>query len=79
MTDRILTPTEVSQRTGRALLRVARILMDVRQTPGLYEDVKAQLPPGLLELLTTELAIWNDDDDDPWNDDDDPWNDDPID
>lgn len=55
-----LTEHDVAERLDRAAARLLRILMDVRQIPGLAEDVKASryLSAGLLEGLAAELETW---------------------
>lgn len=56
----VLTPEDVARRTSRAVGRCLRILMDVRQTDGLYEQVRDSplLRDGLPEALAAELALW---------------------
>lgn len=59
-TDEPLTEHDVAERLDRAALRLVRIMMDVRQTPGLFEAVKGSryLTCGLLEGLAAELQAW---------------------
>ncbi len=60
--ERVYTSDEIAARLNRAAFRALRILMEVRQTQGLYEEVQASrfLRPGTLDSLATELKEWLD-------------------
>lgn len=58
-TDEPLTPHDVAQRLDRAALRVLRIMMEVRQTPGLQEAVLAsRYHTNVMDELAAELQRW---------------------
>lgn len=56
-----LTPDDVAERTDRAAMRALRILMDVRQSVDLFEQVKrSRYLTNSLELLQAEIeAYWS--------------------
>lgn len=57
--DEPLTEHDVAERLDRAAIRVLSIMMDVRQTEGLYESVKAsRYLTNSLDLLAEELRLW---------------------
>lgn len=60
-TDKVLTPDDVAVRLDRAVVRAARVLQEIRQTPGLYEAVRANAfrhTLGAAEELMVELDKW---------------------
>jgi hypothetical protein len=58
-TSEPLTEHDVAERLDKAAFRVLRILMDVRQTPGLLEGVKhSRYTTNVLNLLAAELQEW---------------------
>jgi len=56
--ERVLTADEVAQRLERAAMRTLRILMDIRQAPGLNEQVRASRHLVSLHELDAELGRW---------------------
>jgi len=54
----ILTADEVAQRTERAVFRALRILTEIRQCPGLYEQVRESRYTHSLHELNRELSLW---------------------
>lgn len=58
-TDDPLTPDDVAERLVKAAMRTLRVLLDVRQTDGLFDDVKrSRYLRGSLNLLADELREW---------------------
>jgi hypothetical protein len=54
-----LTPDDVAERLDRAAMRVLHILMDIRQTDGLQEQVEqSRYLRGSLEALRAEMDRW---------------------
>lgn len=54
-----LTEHDVADRLDKTALRLLRILMDVRQTPGLQEAVKhSRYLTNIPDALAAELAAW---------------------
>ena len=56
--DRVYSADEVAQRLNRALLRAARILAEVRQSPGLYGQVAHSRHLNAYHALEEEMAAW---------------------
>lgn len=58
-TDDPLTEHDVAERLDHAAVRTLRILMDVRQTEGLYEAVRgSRYLTNSLNALAAELVTW---------------------
>lgn len=56
-----LTPDDVAERLSKAMLRCWRILMDVRQDPDLYREVRnSHYLTVLPHQLVEELELWYD-------------------
>src|SRR4051812_31328706 len=62
--DRPLTDTEAGAKLDQEVRRAARVLMQVRSTPGLYERLRAgnyKTTLGAMEMLMLELSeFWTD-------------------
>jgi hypothetical protein len=55
-----LTADDVADRLNRAMVRTMRILMEVRQTEGLFDEVKRSRYLTLMPAdLAAELALWD--------------------
>lgn len=58
-TDDPLTEHDVADRLDKAMLRVWRILLDVRQDPVLYEAVRqSRYRTNVMHELMKELDVW---------------------